>query len=146
MDARERFKQTRKAVYRLSEVQALIMYDCDDWKPEGARAPGVSDPTANKAIRNVDVLEDKLEALRKEEQELKAFIGESLKIIHAVSQGFGEIYAYLLEWRYIDCMKWETIKKEQGIAKSTGHYLLDIAFDWIDSIGVSRLLNGDNEL
>ena len=146
MDARERFKQTRKAVDRLSEVQALIMYDCDDWKPEGVRAPGVSDPTANKAIRNVDVLEDKLEALRKEEQELKAFIGESLKIIHAVSQGFGEIYAYLLEWRYIDCMKWETIKKEQGIAKSTGHYLLDIAFDWIDSIGVSRLLNGDNEL
>ena len=147
MNAKERFKQTRKAVARLDEVKALIMNDGDDWKPPQARAKtGISDPTANRAIYAVDTLGDLLEALRSEEDELETFIGESLKIIHAVNVGFGEIYATLLEARYIDGLTWADVHNAYGIAKSTGHYLLDIAFDWIDSIGVSKLLNGQYEL
>ena len=147
MKARERFEHTRRCVKRLNEVKLLIMYDCDDWKPQDIRIKHqVSDPTANRAAYNVDELGDKLEALRKEEQELLEFIGVSLAVIGAVKLGFGEVYATVLEARYIDCWKWAQIREEYGIPKSTGHYLLDIAFDWVDSVGVSRLLNGDVEV
>lgn len=147
MNAKERFVKTHKSVLRLNEVKALIMYGCDDWKPLSVHASSeVLDPTANQAIRNVDVIADKLEALRQEETELETFIGESLAIISRVRYGFGEIYANLLEWRYVDGLTWTAIHDDCGIAKSTGYYLLDIAFDWIDSVGVSRLLNGDTEI
>ena len=133
---------------RLHDIQLLIMYDADDWKPQDGvkTAHSTSDPTAQKAIYNVDELGEKLTALRQEERELQNFIGESLAIIRAVESGFGEIYANLLDWRYIQRWTWERIHDDYGIAKSTGHYLLNIAFDWIDSIGVSRLLRGQVDL
>lgn len=147
MDAKERFEATRKAVKRLDEVHALIMYDGDDWKPPSVKAhTETADPTANRAIYNVDERAELLEALRKEERELEQLIGESLMIIHAVRNGFGEIYALLLERRYIDCNTWTRIHDDCGIVSSSGKYLLNIAFDWIDSVGVSRLLNGEVEI
>ena len=147
MQARERFEQTRDSITRLNEIKLLIMYDCDDWKPPTVKSKHqISDPTATKAAYNVDELRDKLEALRKEEAELEEFIGTSLAIIHAVRKGFGEVYANLLEWRYIDGWKWKRIHEEKGITRNVGYYLLNIAFDWIDSVGVSRLLRGENEL
>ena len=144
MDARERFKATRAAVTRLHDVQLLLMYNGDDWRPEGVRAAHeTSDPTAQQAIRNVDELAEKLEALRREEQELTDLIGESLAIIEGVRTGFGEVYANLLEWRSIDLLTWSDIHEQHGIPRSSGHYLLGIAYDWIDSVGVSRLLRGE---
>lgn len=147
MLARERFMHTRKCIERLNEVKLLIMYECDDWKPPSVKARNMaSDPTGNRAAYNVDVLGDKLQALREEERELEDFIGVSLAVIHAVKVGFGEVYATILEARYIDGMKWSDIRERYGIPKSTGHYLLDIACDWVDSVGVSRLLKGSVEL
>ena len=147
MNAKERFEQTRKSVLRLNDVKMLIMTDCSDWKPPQVKAKSeTSDPTANQAIYNVDTLEGKLAALRAEESELEDFIGESLKIIAAVHSGFGEIYAHLLEWRYIDGYTWTRIHDDYGIKKARGHYLLDVCFDWIDSVGISRLLSGNYEL
>ena len=140
--ARERFEQTRKAIERLADVQALLMTDGDDWQPPTIGKAGNSDPTASRAIRNVDELADKLQALRQEESELLDTIGESLAIIEGVRNGFGEIYANLLEWRYIDGWTWQRIRDDKGIRRTTGHNLLDIAFDWIDSVGVSRILRG----
>lgn len=144
--ARERFDRTRDAVGRLDEVHALIMTGCDDWHPESGKGSGLSDPTANRAIRNVDVLAEKLEALRAEEQELTRLIGDSLVIIQAVRDGLGERYGNLLEWRYIDCMSWSLILEEHGIKRYIGYYAVNVAFDWIDSVGVSRLMNGVYEL
>lgn len=147
MNAKERFKRTRQAVKRLDEVHALIMYECDDWKPPQVKTKtDKSDPTANKAIYNVDELGEKLEALRKEEAELTDFIGVSLAIIQAVRDGFGEIYANLLDWYYIDGLTWMQISEDTGIKRSTCYYLRDIAFDWIDSVGVSRLLRGEMDV
>lgn len=147
MMARERFEQTRQGIERLNEVKLLIMYDCDDWKPPSVKAKGqASDPTGNRAAYNVDELGEKLEALRDEERELEEFIGVTLTIIHAVRVGFGEIYATILEARYIDGLKWSDVREAYGIPRSTGHYLLDIAFDWIDSIGVAKLMRGDVEV
>lgn len=146
MNARERFEQTRQAVKRLGEVQLQIMCECDDWRPPTVGKPGKADPTAARAIRAVDELGEKLAALRAEQAELEEFIGTSLAVIQGVRKGFGEIYANLLEWRYIDQLTWQRIHDEYGIPKSTGHYLLDISFDWIDSVGVSRLLKGEIDL
>lgn len=147
MSARERFEQTRANVARLNEIKLLIMNGCDDWKPPNVHSKtDTSDPTANQAIYNVDTLEGKLAALRAEETELENFIGESLRIITAVHVGFGEIYAHLLEWRYIDGYTWTRIHDDYGIKKSNGHYLLDVCFEWIDSVGISRLLSGNYEL
>lgn len=147
MNARERFEATRKAIPRLHDVQLAIMYECDDWKPPAVKAhTQTADPTASRAIYRVDELSEKLDALRAEERELTQLIGETLAIIEAVRDGFGEIYANLLEWRYVDQMTWKTIHDDHGIKRDRGRYLLDVAFDWIDSVGVSRLLRGQTEL
>lgn len=147
MRAKERFEATRGAVKRLHDVQLLIMYDCDDWKPQNVKAAHeTSDPTASRAIYAVDELADKLEALRKEETELQAFIGESLAILRAVRDGLGADYASLLEWRYIDGLKWKQITDDKKWKRTSGYMMVSTAFDWIDSIGVSRLLSGDYEI
>lgn len=147
MDARTRFERTRRAVDRLDEVHALIMYDCDDWKPPGIKAHNEqSDPTASRAIYTVDELGVKIEALRAEERELEQLIGESLAIISAVRAGLGDDYADVLEWRYIDNRSFGYIADEYGVSKATAHGRVDIAFDWIDSVGVSRLLRGQTEI
>lgn len=145
MSARERFEATRRAIPRFNEIKLLLMYDGEDWKPplNRTRTTDTSDPTANRAIFNVDERAEMLEALRKEERELTQFIGESLVIIAAVREGFGEIYANLLDWYYIDMLTWTQISEDSDIKRSTCYYLRDIAFDWIDSVGVSRLLRGE---
>lgn len=147
MNAQERFELTRRRIARLNEVKALIMYGCDDWRPEHIRAKtDKPDPTANEAAYRVDVLGEQLDELKREEYELEQFIGVSLAIIAQVRAGFGEIYANLLEWHYIDGRTWTNISEDTGIKRSTCYYLRDIACDWVDSVGVSRLLNGEVEL
>lgn len=147
MNAHERFERTRRSVARLNEVKALIMYGCDDWRPEHIRAKtDKPDPTANEAAFRVDVLGEQLDELKREQDELESFIGVTLTIIAQVRAGFGEIYANLLEWHYIDGRTWTNISADTGIKRSTCYYLVDIAFDWVDSVGVSRLLNGEVEL
>ena len=144
MPSKDRFEQTRRAIERLAEVKALIMYDCDDWKPPTVKAAHeTSDPTASRAIYRADELADKLAALKREEHELEAFIGETLAIIEAVRDGFGEIYANLLEWHYIDGQTWTQISKDKKLNRTYCYQLVDVAFDWIDSVGVSRLLRGE---
>ena len=145
--ARDRFEHTRDCVKRLKEVQLLIMYECDDWQPPNVKAKGaISDPTATRAIAMVDELSVKLEALKQEESELESFIGESLAIINAVEIGLGEEYATLLDARYIECWSWADVDKYTGFKRTHGCKLLNVAFDWIDSLGVSRLLKGEFEL
>ncbi len=146
MTARDRFTATYRAVIELNQIKALIASDGDDWKPPGVHAPGVSDPTASRAIRNVDYWGVKLEELRKRETELEDFIGVSLAIIEAVRADLGHDYANLLDARYIDGYSWHDIRECQGFTRQRGHYLLNIAFDWIDSVGVSKLLRGDYEV
>ena len=125
----------------------MIMNDCDDWRPPSVSArKAISDPTANAAIRHVDELDGKLTALRAEEAELTDLIGEVLVIIQAVRDGLGDKFANLLEWRYIDCMSWSYIRREYDVAKRTRQRNICIAFDWIDSIGITRLLAGDYEI
>lgn len=142
MTARERFVQTRQAVIELNNIKALIMSDGDDWKPPGVKVHAVSDPTASRAIRNVDEWGEQLAELRKRESELEHFIGVSLAIIEAVRSGLGADYADILDARYIDCLTW----KQMDVAKSTGKLKVAIAFDWVDSIGISRLLRGEVEV
>ena len=142
MTARERFVQTRQAVIELNNIKALIMTDGDDWKPPGVKVHAVSDPTASRAIRNVDEWGEQLAELRKRESELEHFIGTTLAIIEAVRDGLGADYADILDARYIDCLTWN----QMDVAKSTGKLKVAIAFDWIDSIGISKLLRGEVEV
>lgn len=146
MSARDRFVATRKAVIELDNIKALIMTDGEDWKPPGVRTQGIADPTASKAIRNVDEWGEQLVELRRREEELTNYIGTTLGVIEGVRNGFGEIYATLLEHRYIDIWTWKQIHDEYGVTRQYGHYLIGIAFDWIDSVGVSRLLREDYEV
>lgn len=146
MSARDRFVATRKAVIELDNIHALIMNEGDDWKPPGVHVKGIADPTASRAIRNVDEWQDQLAELRRREEELTSYIGTTLAVIEGVKNGFGEIYATLLEHRYIDVWTWNQVHDEIGITRQYGHYLINIAFDWIDSVGVSRILNEDLEL
>lgn len=147
MTARDRFTATYRAVIELNNIKALIASDGDDWKPPGVHAPGVSDPTASRAIRNVDYWGVKLEELRKRETELEDFIGVTLAIIEAVRAGLGHDYADLLDQRYIDGFAWRDVTlRGEVVPRSTGKRKIAIAFDWIDSVGVSHLLRGEYEV
>lgn len=147
MTARDRFVMTYHAVIELNDIKALIASDGDDWKPPGIHAPGVSDPTASRAIRNIDYWGLKLEELRKRERELEDFIGVTLAIIEAVRAGLGNDYADILDQRYIDGYEWRDVTiNGKKVARSTGKQKVSIAFDWIDSVGVSCLLRGEYEV
>ena len=146
LTAKKRFEQTRRDVRRLNEVNLAIMFCCDDWQPEQVKAHNEqADVTASRAIYNVDSLEPRMEALRVEQIELQDRIGIAGELIEATRNGLGERYADILEWRYIDLLSWTDIRK-YGIARSTGYELINIACDWIDSVGISKLLHGDYEL
>lgn len=135
------------AVIRLHDVQLMIMNDCDDWRPPSVSAHhSIANPTANAAIRHVDETSPMIVALYAEKKDLELFIGESLVIIRAVRNTLGDKYADLLEWRYIDCVSWGYIKDEYDIAKTTGQRMETIAFEWIDSLGITRILAGDLDL
>lgn len=142
MVARERFVQTRKAVIELNAIKAKLSESGDDWRPDGIPSSETPDPTANQATYNVDVLGDLLERLRNREGELEEFIGGTLELIEHVRRGLGDDYANILDWRYIDGLTWEQI----GIASTTGKRKASIAFDWIDSLGMTKLLRGEYEI
>lgn len=147
--AKDRFKSARRAVVRLHQVQLAIMNRCEDWRPPSANSRTKSvkpDPTAAAAIYNVDTLEGKLGVLRAEEEELKEEIGEALVLVEAVRKGLGEKYADVLELRYIDCTTWADVKERTGMARRTARDCIDVACDWIDSVGLTRILTGDLEL
>ena len=146
-NAKSRFENVKQAVVRLHEVQLMIMNDCEDWRPPSVSSRhSIPDPTANTAIRHVDELEEKLQRLRAEESDLIEEIGEALVIIRAVRDGLGDKYADVLEWRYIDCMTWGSIRTAYDVKKQTGRDRMNVAFDWIDSIGITRIIAGDLDL
>lgn len=131
------------------------MYDGDDWTPPAIKAHNEqSDPTANRAIYAVDTLGDKLDALHAEERELETLIGETLAIIEGVRDGFGEKYADVLDAHYIDGETWAQIAEcyesphegKETVSKWTVRGWAHVALDWIDSVGVSRLLRGESEI
>ena len=131
----------------MRDVQIAIMNECDEWRPPSVSSKhAMSDPTASKAIRYVDEIEGRLATLRAEETELIDYIGEALAIIQAVRDGLGVRYGDLLEWRYIDCVSWGYIKSEYGVIRRTGNRSINVAFDWIDSLGITRILAGDYDL
>lgn len=131
----------------MRDVQIAIMNDCDEWRPPSVSSKhAISDPTASAAIRRVDEIDGRLAALRAEEAELIDLIGETLAIIQAVRDGLGDKYADVLEWRFIDCVAWACIHDEHGLAKQTGRDRISVAFDWIDSIGITRILADDLEI
>lgn len=144
-DARARFDQTRQDVMELDEVLTLIVFHGENWRPESVSS-GMGNPTESKALALIGFEERSLPYLERRRDELTEHIGRTLKVIQAVHDGFGEIYAILLEHRYIDVWPWSRIHEEYGISRQHGHYLIGVAFDWIDSVGVSKLLKGEYEL
>ena len=144
---RDRFVQTRTAIVELQSVQALISEGGDDWKPDNVKGGGISDPTANQACYNVDVWGEKLEQLRAYEAELLEFIGVTLAVIEGVRKGLGDEYADILDQRYIDGLRWCDVEiNGKPVPSATGKRKVAIAFDWIDSVGLTGVLGGDYEL
>lgn len=145
--AKERFESTRSAVYRLNDVKTAIMLEGDDWKPDGVRVRSAKpDPTASRAIYRADELPLVMDNLRNEEHDLEEYIGQTLKLIHAVRCNLGDKYADVLDWLYIDLLSWPKVRQMHGVSKSTGCERRAIAFDFIDSVGIQALLRGDVDL
>lgn len=138
MDARATFERTRRDVQRLRDVSTMLMYDCDDWKPEQPGRTGTSDPTMTMAMKR-----DKLES---ERDALVDRIGRSLVLIQRVRDGLGEKYASVLEWRYIDGDLWHDITHDHRVPRTTARDRRDVALDWVDSIGIDKLLREDYEI
>ena len=147
MTARERFVRTRKYVIELDAIKAKLSEHGEDWRPEGVKTQDIGDPTGNQAAYNIDVLGDVLEQLRNREEELETFIGQTLGLIHHVSIGLGYEYAEILDQRYIDGLEWADVRVDgHKVNRQTGNRKVSVAFDWIDSLGMTRILSGDYEL
>lgn len=142
MSARDRFVLTRKYVVELDAIKARLMEHGDDWRPEGVKVQGPSDPTEKQAEYNIDVLGGILDELRARERDLESFIGVTLVIIQRVRDGLGDDYGELLERRYVDNLTW----RDCDVTLSTGKRKCSIAFDWIDSLGLERLIAGEYDL
>ena len=144
---RARFEDARRAIKRMDEINLAIMYGLDDWKPEGVRSKsGTDDPTASKAIRDIDEVQPTIRELMREREDCERVIGEALALIESVRVGLGERYAVVLDCLYIDGMTWRELRQAHDIPKSTGQQLRNVAFDWMDSVGISRLLKGETEV
>lgn len=144
--AREWLEAKRRDVRRLDEVHRLLMHECEDWRPETSRPPGISDPTARQAIYRAGELEERMEALRAEERELVESIGQALVLIESVREGLGERYADILEAIYIDRLSMRDAADRLGISKSSIHQWRNVALDWIDSVGIGRVIHREWEL
>lgn len=146
--ARERFNATRAAVQRLEDVQRAIMLEGEEWKPAQprTRTHAISNPTETRGIYRAETLPRIMDNLRREEHELIAYIGTTGNLIEAVRSGLGERYASVLEWLYIDCNDWTYIRDVYGVPKSSGSQWRNVAFDWVDSIGIKELLRGEIDL
>jgi len=133
MSARDRFAKARSAVLELAQIQALISTGGDDWKPESVGKSGNGDPTANRAVYNVDVWGVRLKELRDRESELLEIIGRVLVDIELVRGEFGSDYADILDQRYIDCLPWSQVELHgRKVKLSTGKKRVKEAFAWLD--------------
>lgn len=133
MSARDRFAKARSAVLELAQIQALISTGGDDWKPESIGKSGNGDPTANRAVYNVDVWGVRLKELRDRETELLEIIGRVLVDIELVRGEFGSDYADILDQRYIDCLPWSQVELHgRRVKLSTGKKRVKEAFAWLD--------------
>jgi hypothetical protein len=133
MSARDRFAKARSAVIELAQIQALISTGGDDWKPESVGKSGNGDPTANRAVYNVDVWGVRLKELRDRETELLEVIGRVLVDIELVRGEFGNDYADILDQRYIDCLPWSQVELHgRRVKLSTGKKRVKEAFAWLD--------------
>ena len=137
----------REAVIELHRVQLSLSEDCDDWRPDTIGRGSGGDPTAAAAIYRVDVLGAKRDALRAQESDLIDEIGEAGTVIEAVRDSLGDRYADTLDQRYIDLRSWDEIEVDgEEVPKSTSVWRVDVACDWIDSIGWHAVLSGVREV
>lgn len=133
MSARDRFAKARSAVLELAQIQALISTGGDDWKPESVGKSGNGDPTANRAVYNIDVWGVRLKELRDRETELLEIIGRVLVDIELVRVEFGNDYADILDQRYIDCLPWSQVELHgRRVKLSTGKKRVKEAFALLD--------------
>ena len=72
MTARDRFTLTRKYIIELNAIMARLSEAGDEWRPERIKTSEISDPTANQAVYNVDVLGDVIAQMRAREKELQS--------------------------------------------------------------------------
>lgn len=145
--AKDRFEATRSAVKRLDAVNLAILLEGEDWKPPSVRVrAGISDPTGKAGIYRAEELPEVMKRLRDEKAELESYIGTSLRLIENVRKGLGIHYGNILEWIYVDLESWDRIRDLYGVPKSTGCERRNIAFDWVDSIGLNNVLKGEYEL
>jgi len=146
MAARDFFVQVRDDVARLAVVQAKLEAGGEDWRPDSVRT-GNGDPTAARAVYNLDTLAGKLESLRSEERDLLETIGRALAVIEGVRKGLGDEYASILDQRYIDGLPWRFVEYGgETVSPSTGKRKAAVAFDWIDSVGFAGVIAGKYEL
>lgn len=147
MTARDRFTLTRKYIIELNAIMARLSEAGDEWRPERIKTSEISDPTANQAVYNVDVLGDVIAQMRAREKELQSFIGVTLMLIEHVRKGLGYEYAEILVQRYIDGLRWDDVRVNgDKVPASTGKRKVSIACDWIDSLGMTRILEGEYEI
>ena len=147
LSARRLFEEAREAVLRLRDVQLALMFHCEDWRPAQVRARTARpDPTASRAIYNVDELDGRLAALRAEEAELQGKVGLALSLAQAVRDGLQDKYGDVLELYYIDRAPWDEIEQRVGLSRRSVWNYIDVACDWIDSVGLARIASGDLEV
>lgn len=133
MGAREYFDSVRRAASSL-EGLARVIDEIEEGGPlptgtgAGVRTSTPSDPTASAAFKRSEILA----GLKAEYDASLELVGEALQVIDGLRRCFSR-KAEVMELHYIDCLDWDDVGDELGIARRTAIRWRDEMVAWLDA-------------
>lgn len=131
----------------LADARALLESGGEQWRPDGGRGGGPSDPTAAAAIRLAE-LQAKREEWAEAASQCEAAIGEGLAVIEGVRAFFsmlygdkGSEYADVLDMVYVDLVPIKQAARIMRCSVNTAKSRRARAIRWLDAVGKARALD-----
>ncbi|MDY3129911.1 MAG: hypothetical protein SOW20_07820 [Berryella intestinalis] len=145
--AAEYFEGVRRAVRDLADARAMLESGGEQWRPDGGRGSGPSDPTAAAAIRLAE-LQAKREEWAEAATQCETAIGEGLAVIEGVRAFFsmlygdkGSEYADVLDMVYVDAIPIKQAARIMCCSVNTAKSRRAHAIRWLDDAGKARALD-----
>lgn len=145
--AAEYFEGVRRAVRDLADARAMLESGGEQWRPDGGRGSGPSDPTAAAAIRLAE-LQAKREEWAEAATQCETAIGEGLAVIEGVRAFFsmlygdkGSEYADVLDMLYVDRLTVKQAARIMRCSEFTVKSRRARAIRWLDAVGKARALD-----
>ena len=142
-DARTFFEAVGKAVDAIARIDEQLMFGIEGVtrKPGMGPKPVTGDPTASAALF-AESAHARLDDLKAERESMELTVGAGLAVIEGVRAGLGERYADVLDARHVDKLTWDECADRAGVSKMTAIRDALTAYEWVDSVGWRRAIEG----